>query len=156
MNGNGKKCILSFLAGNVSLYLFYKFRNMKKGVEDKNKKYCLLFDNWLILTERGDAIEQFFKTRNIKEIAVYGYGNIGRHLVTQLSNSDINIKYIIDKRKGGTMIDNIQCYRLSDRMPDVDAIVVTPICEYKEIKDILRKIVSVEIISLEDIVYELL
>lgn len=156
MTGSKKKYILSFLTGNLSLYLFYKFKNVKKVADDKDKRYCRLFDNWLLLKERGDSFEQFFKERNIKEIAIYGYGNIGRHLAAQLSNSDICIKYIIDKRKGNVITDSIPCYQLSDNMPSVDAIVVTPICEYSEIRNTLKRVASVEIISMEDIIYELL
>lgn len=156
MRRNLWKFILSFLAGNLSLYLLYKYKFTKKAVDDKNKRYLQLFDKWMILMERGDTIEQFFKERNIKEIAVYGYGNIGKHLVKQLSDSNINIKYVIDKRKDSIVMDNISCYQLSDNMPTVDAIVITPICEYTKIKNALNEVTSAEIISIEDIVYELL
>lgn len=150
------KVVFPFLAGNISLYLFYKLKWNKKTADNKNKKYSQLFDNWLILTERGDTIDTFFKERNIKEIAIYGYGNIGRHLVTQLSDSDISIKYVIDKRKGGILTDNIPCYQISDKMPSVDAIVITPFCEYSQIENGLRGITPAKLISIEDIVYELL
>lgn len=92
MRRNFWKFVLPFAAGNLSLYLLNKRKFSKKGVDDKNKRYLQLFDKWMILTERGDSIKKFFAEKNIKEIAVYGYGNIGKHLVTQLSDSDINIK----------------------------------------------------------------
>jgi hypothetical protein len=156
MRRNLWKFILSFLAGNMSLYLLYKHKFTKKAVDDKDKRYLQLFDKWMILMERGDAIEQFFKEKNIKEIAIYGYGNIGKHLVTQLSDSDINIKFVIDRRKDSIIVNSIPCYQPSDNLPSVDAIVITPICEYTEIKNALNEVTSAKIISIEDIVYELL
>lgn len=156
MNGNRIKCILSFLAGCISFYLFGKLKSVPQRGNDKDRKYCQLFDNWLIITERGDKIEQYFNIRNIKEIAVYGYGNIGRHLITQLSHSNVHIKYVIDKRKGSIMTDHIPCYQLTESLEDVDAVIVTPICEYKEIHIQLKDRFSVPIISIEDIIYELL
>lgn len=153
---NKIKYMLSFLAGSLSLYLFYKPKNIQSAAGDKDKIYCRLFDNWLALNERGDTVEQFFKGKNINEIAVYGCGNIGRHLMAQLSDSNIHIKYVIDKRKDSMTADHMPCYQLSDHMPAVDAIVVTPICEYSEIRNELKKVISTEIISMEDIIYELI
>lgn len=151
---NKVKCILSFLAGSFSLYLFYRPQKAQGDADGKDKIYCRLFDNWLLLNERGDTVEKFFEERNIKEIAIYGYGNIGRHLAAQLSDSDIHIKYLIDKRKDSIITDGIPCYQMSGHMPGVDAIVITPICEYAEISNRLKKVTSAELISMEDIIYE--
>lgn len=156
MRRNLWKFVLSFLAGNLSLYLLYKHKFTKKAVDDKNKRYLQLFDKWMILTERGDTIKKFFMEKNIKEIAIYGYGNIGKHLVTQLSDSDINIKFVIDRRKDSIIVNSIPCYQPSDNLPSVDAIVITPICEYTEIKNVLKEITSAELISIEDMIYDLL
>lgn len=156
MRKNGIKLVLFYLAGSLSSYLFCKFKSMRKNVEEKDRKYSRLFDNWLILVERGDDVGQFFRERDIKEIAVYGYGNIGRHLVTQLLQLDVSVKYVIDKRKDGTITNNIPCYQLSDNIPNVDMIVITPICEYQKIECALKEISSAKIISVEDIIYELL
>lgn len=159
---NKKNCsIVSFLAGNLSMWLLYELRMVKKKmnintVGHKDKKYLKLFDNWLILIERGDCIERFLKEKNIKSIAIYGYGNIGRHLMIQLSDSDIQIKYVIDKNRDGILTNDIPCYLPTQDMPGVDAIVVTPICEYLEIKNSLEKFTQASIISIEDIIYELL
>lgn len=51
----------------------------------------------MTLRERGKHIINYFIQYEITEIAVYGYGTLGKHLVQELDNSDISIKYIIDK-----------------------------------------------------------
>lgn len=150
------KYALAFLTGTVCGSVFHKYKGTPKRGEDKNRKYSQLFDNWLILSERGENIGTYFKERDMKEVAVYGYGNIGRHAVTQLSHADIRVKYIIDQRKDGILSGDIVCYGMGDSLPDVDAVIVTPICEYGEIENRLQKKISVPILSIEDIIYELL
>ena len=63
---------------------------------------------------------------------------------------------MIDRRKDSIIVNSIPCYQPSDNLPSVDAIVITPICEYTEIKNALNEVTSAKIISIEDIVYELL
>lgn len=147
--------IVSFLLGNASFFLLSRFIYSNRSIDEKDKKYCQLFDNWLILNERGSRIEEYFHARGIKEVAVYGYSNIGRHLVTQLIRTDIKIKYIIDKRN--VIIEyGIDRYCLRDKLPEVEAVIVTPICEFQTIKKEVSDKVSCEVISIEDIIYELL
>ena len=147
--------IVSFLLGNVSFFLLSRFIYSDQNIDEKDKKYCQLFDNWLIINERGNKIEEYFHARGIKEVAVYGYGNIGRHLVTQLLRTDIKIRYIIDKRNVITEYA-IDRYCLRDKLPEVEAIIVTPVCEYQAIKKEIADKVSCKVISIEEIIYELL
>lgn len=143
------------LLGNVGFFLLGRFIYSNSNKNEKSKKYCQLFDNWLIINERGSRIEEFFHARGIKEVAVYGYGNIGKHLVTQLFGTDIIIKYIVDKRNGSAEY-GIDRYCLSDKLPEVEVVIITPICEYQKIKKEIAEKVSCKVISIEDIIYELL
>lgn len=148
-------CIWSFFLGGCFFSLFNKLRRDKKDIDKKDRKYCQLFDNWMILLEKGNCIVEYFEKNHIKVIAVYGYGNIGRHLITQLSETDVTVKYIIDKREGIT-VEGIDRYLLNDDYPEVDAIIITPILEYGQIEKELKNRVLGRIISVEDIIYELL
>jgi len=152
---NIKKYIWLLILECISFCFFNSFPYFRKNKEEKDKKNSQLFDNWLVIIERGEKIETYFQKNNIKEIAVYGYGNIGRHLVTQLLDTSINIKYIIDKRKA-VITGKIEKYSPKDNLPEVDAIIITPICDYNGIKDVLYDKISGKIISIEDIIYELL
>ncbi len=147
--------IVFFVLGSVGFALFRVFNRFFKTKDNKDRKYSQLYDNWLVIKERGDGIEKYFRENHYREIAVYGYGNIGRHVVTQLLDTDITVKYIIDRRRGVTE-NKIDRYCMTDQLPEVDAIVVTPICEYQEIKTELQQKKAGQIVSIEDIVYELL
>ena len=156
MSRDKKYFMYLFTMASLALCLQYWIKSKKAMETDKNKKYFKLYENWMILLERGDSVKRFFKERNIKEIAVYGYGNIGMHFIEQLSGSDVSIKYVIDRRKGDILTGNIPCCQPSDNIPNVDAIIVTPICEYPQIRDMLKASTAAEIISIEDIIYELI
>lgn len=144
-----------FFLGNIFFYLINKCIRCNKKISNKEKRYYQLFDNWMLVLEQQEGIEEFFKKRNIKEIGVYGYGNIGRHLITELLTTNIDIRYVIDKRAIITA-EGLDKYLPTDNFPEVDAIIITPICEYQEIERQLRKKFSGEVISMEDIIYELL
>ncbi len=147
--------LLCFILGSVFGY-FYKKKKVQgcKGGE-KDKKVRQLFDNWLVLAERGIKLEEYFHKKNIHKVAVYGYADIGNHLVVQLGNTDIEVRYIIDRRPCSPA-GEIKWYRPTDRLPAVDAVIITPVWEYDQIKDALQHEVSGQIISIEDIIYELL
>lgn len=149
--------ILSFLFGNVNCYLIreFAFHARKEEGNEKDKIYNRLYHNWLLIIERGDRIEDYFHDKGIKEVAVYGYGNIGRHLVKQLIKTDVSVKYVIDKNKKDVS-ENIDIYHPTDKLSEVDAVIITPICEYQSIKNKIDKKISGEIISMEDIIYELM
>ena len=156
MSRDKKYFMYLFTMASLALCLHYEIKSKKAMEIDKNKKYFKLYENWMILLERGDSVKRFFTERNIKEIAVYGYGNIGKHFIEQISGLDVSVKYVLDKRKVNILHSNIPCYQPSDDIPNVDVIVVTPICEYVQIKNTLKSLTSAEIISIEDIIYELL
>lgn len=150
-----KNALLFFILGNLWCGMIKWIVHVVKEEEDRDKKYSQLFDNWLMLKEKGCGVENYFHEKGFHEIAIYGYGNIGKHLVTQLSGTDIFVKYIIDVRKG-VGEDKITQYHMTDKLPKVDVIVVTPLCEYRQIKGELQKKTMAEVVSMEDIIYEML
>lgn len=147
--------LLCFMLGGIFSYFYEKRRDQNSKDTGKDRKARQLLDNWLVLTEHGIKIEEYFHKKNIHTTAVYGYGDIGNHLVAQLMGTDIEVKYIIDRRPCNTP-GGIKWCSPSEQFSDVDAVVVTPVWEYSKIAEILQSKVSGQIISVEDIVYELL
>ena len=113
------------------------------------------FNYWMTLRERGKHIINYFIQYEITEIAVYGYGTLGKHLVQELDNSDISIKYIIDKN---VRLNHLKYdFKMPDQnLPHVDAIIVTPVDEFDNIYDILKNYTNDKIISLLEITSELM
>lgn len=63
--------------------------------------------------------------------------------------------YAIDA-KGEELNSNIEVYTLDDEIPEADVIVVTATFDYEDIRKKLEEKVACEIISIDDVVYEVL
>lgn len=119
---------------------------------DKFSRMFHLMREWVQLKQEGKSINDFFEKNNYRDIAVYGKGYIGEALAKELLESDITIKYFID-RKADKDFDGITISPDSE-LEEVDAVVVTPVTSYGEIKQNLMKKLSCPIISIEDILYD--
>ena len=68
-----------------------------------------------------------------KNIAIYGYSELGRRLFYRLVKKDAKIKYIIDRR-GEAIYSEIPVYSMDDCLPPIDLIVTTIFGQTEEIK----------------------
>ena len=121
---------------------------------DKLRRIIGVLDYWLELKEYEKDISYYFNQKNNKNIAVYGVGYLGKHLIKELNWSGVNIDYIID-RNIEEVEENITIYRPDDILPSVDAVVVTAIADFDEIVDRLNLVVNCPILSLEDIIFNI-
>lgn len=116
----------------------------------KDTCYLHLLDIWLDNVERGIRLESFFVYRMINNIAIYGMGLIGKHLIKELESTDVHVKNIIDE---GNREGNISVAKIGDRLDNINAIVVTPFLEFKQIKAKLAMHYKCEILSIEEVIY---
>ncbi len=108
---------------------------------------------WMWLREQGIGLDKFFKQRNIKSIALYGLGIEGKHFRDEMYAEGMVISYAID-RQGNMLHDRFTVYRIDDKLPEVDAIVVSVIDEFFSIYKMLQDKVNCRVYSLEEVVYE--
>ena len=119
----------------------------------KKEKYYELLNRWVVNRERDKKIEQVLISMQIKNIAIYGMGDFGKHLVRELENSMVNIQLCFDKRTDFLYMENPSKY-IQNHYADLDAVIVTPFLEYKEIRLFLKNYFSVPIMSLEELISE--
>ena len=121
------------------------------NMSDRYLSYWKTMDRWMILLESGKTIEQYLHDKGIQHIAIYGLGLLGKHLLTQLSNTDIVIDYAID-RKGAMRIGNFPVITLEEDLPETQLIVVTVTYDFAKIyKEILSK-TSDKVIGLDELI----
>lgn len=119
---------------------------------EKFRSYFLLMDKWMDMRERDLRLGDYLK--DYHEVAVYGLGILGRHLMSELIRDGVEVKYIIDKNEK-VQYPGIKVCRLAPGLERVDAIIVTAIYEYrtgniwKEIRDCG---IDCPILSLEEII----
>lgn len=114
-----------------------------------------LLYRWIRLSQSGITIEKLLLDRNIRKIALYGFDRIARCILYELRVSAIQVQAIIDKKGDGILID-YTAYKLNEiGKLRVDAIILMPVDDYRDIKSRLCKYTQADIISIEDILYEL-
>ena len=79
-------------------------------------------------------------------------GELGERLYETLKDSkQITLMYGIDKTKK-VSVDNFTVYNLNDKLPEVDAIIVSATFDFNAIKKSLSEKVNYPIISLEEVI----
>ncbi|WP_196604820.1 glycosyltransferase WbsX family protein [Pectinatus haikarae] len=118
-----------------------------------SKKNSYILNQWLILKEEKKSIAKYLLQRKYYNIAIYGSGIMGNHLIQELSETPVNIKYIVD-RSSEVLNVAYPIYSLQYELPRVDIIIVTINGQYDSIKREIEKYVSFPTISLEEIIFE--
>lgn len=79
-------------------------------------------------------------------------GCAGERLLNELKDSEVIVKYDIDQRADEIHTD-IDLFTMDDELPEVDAVVVTPVFFFDEIQSKLSDKIECPIFSSEDILY---
>lgn len=142
--------------GSIAALLFREKRikrELQKVSENEKKiiQYYHFLNRWLVLKQKGNSIIDFFLENNYRSVAIYGYAEFGQRLHDELRESEIEVKYIIDKNVDRVWSD-IDIYGLDEKFPSVDVVVVTAFFYYEEIEDELLDRVKCPIISIEDVI----
>lgn len=118
----------------------------------KFKNYFNVMNKWIKLSNAAASIENYLVAHDYTRIAVYGMGELGERLHEALKDSkQITIAYGIDKTKKVSE-DNFVIYDPNDKLPEVDAIIVSATFDFNAIKKSLSEKVNYPIISLEEVI----
>lgn len=129
---------------------------LKEAVADKEAfgEKCLalymLLNQWLSLKQKGVRVSDWFVCRNIKKIAIYGMHFVGERLCDELLDEEVMVSYGIDRQIVGKYRGICILPEVNDAI-EVEAIVVTPITFYAEIKEALEASADCPVISIKDI-----
>lgn len=145
--------IIGFCTG-ASWIFKRNFEFTKKQCERGDKFFRMfgVLNYWLRLKEDNKSVISYLTEMNYNNIAIYGLGHLGTHLVKELQKSEISIDYAIDKNVE-EFAENIVIYKPDDLLPATDVIIVTAIMEFESIADKLAEKMDCPIISLEDVIY---
>ncbi len=111
-------------------------------------------NSWLTIKEQGKSVGEWLRRQGIYVVAIYGRGYLGQHLVKDLVSSNVEIRYIVEKNVGKRH-PQYEVYGVSNNLPPVDAIIVTPVGRYDAIRRDIRRFVDYRTISLEYILAEI-
>ena len=154
-----KKLIIAVLSiGGLAAVGTYAYKHFDRKLKEKDKKvqkfknYYNMTNQWLQIRNQGRSLEEFFLNNGITNIAVYGMGELGNRLYEELEKSSITVAYTIDK-EADKKYSTAKVVGMDEDFDKVDAIIVTPIFDYDEIKASLECKTDMRIISLEEVIF---
>ena len=121
----GVVSVLSMLAGGIAgAGAIGKISMEKAGkIQAKSDKHLALFlmmNKWVKVKQEGKNLSSYFMEHGYKRIAIYGMSYAGETLINELKDSDIELAYGIDQKKG--LYSYIDILSLDENLPEVDAV----------------------------------
>lgn len=125
----------------------------KKRMEklDKFRKMFYILNDWTMLDKTESGIGKYLKKYGYRNIAVYGIGYLGKHLLWELKDSGICVQYVID-RNADWLQENYTAYTLEDELQPVDAVIVTLVQGEGPVIAILKSKMEAAVFSIKELV----
>ena len=151
----GLSALLGASAGAVAVKSIQRPKTIRSADHtQKMTEFYRLLIEWLRIEQEGKSLVSFFLKNGYKTVAIYGMKELGERLYDELKDSEIEVKYIIDKNADEIYAD-VDVVDPEDSLEKVDVIVVTAIHYFDEIEEMLEEKVDYPVISLEDVIYEI-
>ncbi|MEZ3463472.1 MAG: hypothetical protein K1W23_15250 [Lachnospiraceae bacterium] len=125
----------------------------KSKMSEKHLALYLMMNQWVKVKQENRSIADYLEKNGYREIAIYGLNYVGETLMSELENSNVKVMYAVDKNADRIFAD-VDVLTPDERLPEVDAVIVTPITFFDEIEDCLSEKLDCPILSMEDILYE--
>lgn len=145
----------------VCVGTFVLFRKKRKELENnrqivyKNDKIIQNLDEFLTIKQAGKNISIYFENTGYKKVAIYGMGYLGKRLYDELKSLDIEVAYLVDK-DAENINEEVPVFKPDQKLPYADVLIVTPVFYFHAIENEMERQVNCPIISLEDVLDEVL
>lgn len=126
--------------------------------EQKEKKYVRelaraeakynIMNKWYSLAEKDLLLADYLEICGYKEVAIYGLGVMGKHLISDLNKASLRILYGIDQKADKKTFD-FSVYTLKNDLPRADVIVVALANNCDEVIKNIQNKTDIPAISLE-------
>lgn len=114
---------------------------------DKFRKMFYILNDWKCLAESGKSISDYLIGKNIRRVAIYGVGYLGKHLIREFKSSKIELCYLID-RNAAWLETEYAAYTLKDPLDAVDLVIVTLVQDEQEVVKVLHAKLEAEVITI--------
>ena len=146
--------IVGLVAGEATIGRIRKSDTQR--CKEENRKFQEFYSillQWVHLHNEGKSIGKYLKVCGYNTIAIYGMKELGEELLYELKESEVEVKYVIDKNADDLYVDK-DMYRPDEELEPVDAVIVTAVHWFHEIEEDMRKKLECPILSLEDVIYD--
>lgn len=121
----------------------------------KLKAIIRCFDMWFSARENNCFIGSYLQKLNIKVVGIYGYGRLGKHLLAELMDSEIEVKWVMDQRD---VSEQVSCHYVDPdaaAIPlDIDMVINTTLGSIEEVEKKFIELGFNKVVSIEEILEE--
>lgn len=150
----GVICLLLLLVLFISVVtctIFYRLLILSNMALNSTQHILLVLRKWDNREEQQkDYLRNKLKAKDCNKIAIYGCSVIGKRMARELENTEIDVKCFIDKNAANINMNKL-VLPSADNLPDVDAIIITVVSQYSNIKKTLCGKVECPIIAFEEL-----
>lgn len=119
----------------------------------KQLEFYRVYDAWSSKLINSEYISMNLIERGYRDIAIYGFAELGKLLFKDAEKVGIRVSYVMDKQKKGWVNDTIPIVYPREGLMKVDAIVVTAITYFESIKKELDTLGYSNVISLKELIH---
>lgn len=153
-----KLILRAFAKSDMSIYdevtlTKRKIEIVPDSIKPYNESRMLL--KWLTLKQDKINLGKYFLINSYETVAIYGLGEMGVRFIRELQDSDVKIKYVVDKN-AAHISTSFPIYMPDDKLEKVDVLVVMVMYHFKKVEEQLSCKLQCPIISIEDIIESLL
>ena len=95
-------------------------------------------NRWVKVKQENKVNSRISSKNGYKKYCNLWMSYVGEALLNELVDSEVNVKYAIDK-KADEMYSDIELLSPDDKLKEVDAVIVTAITFYEEIEEMLAE-----------------
>lgn len=147
-------CIVIVLLVAWNIRTIHKMnRKIDKNLFLSQKHFSMFhtMNNWQKAKRNGLTMDNYFLKKGFSKVAIYGMHYLGESLYEELKDSKVEVLYGIDKSVAQIGCD-LKVIKPEGELPEVDAIIVTPMLYFYGIKKDLTPKVRCSIISIDEVI----
>lgn len=131
-------------------------KKVMREIEEDDAKfhefYAILLQ-WVHMHNEGKTIGAYLQRCGYHTVAIYGMKELGEELLYELKDSEVEVKYGIDKNADDLYVGT-DVYRPDEKLESVDAVIVTAVHWFDEIEKDMKEKLGCPVLSLDDVVYD--
>lgn len=150
--------IISYIFNVVMFILYFKYKNIEKEQQEirmKLEKKRDVLVNIILNRNSQFSINDYLCKNGFEEIVLYGWGDVGRCIYSELNSAGIKPVYVVDKNSESIKEPGIKVLNPSEKLPNADVMLVTVPYYYDDVNMAIKEKFSGRIISVEDVIYNI-
>ncbi len=142
--------VTGFISGMITKKNDKEINLLHKHME-KLSWYFRILNMWIEMKQNEKSVVTYLRQKGINRIAIYGMRELGERFYEEVRNTGIEVVCIIDKIPD-LVVGDFMVISPKQKIPEVDAIIVTADFYYQEIKKELKLKVNCPVYSLSGVI----